>query len=177
MDTATIWQIRRRPGIGLLLFGFLLASIALIVSWWFIRALYHPEAHILGLAIGAIVGGLIPLHLGRGSTTSITATGELHFGFGQHPCLALPLTAIEEMRPIRAGLLQGIGIRCDPQQVRFLHRKGISYAHMHRWRRHLGVDLVLEFLTTADQDRIDSHRLPRLDRIAEAAGNAVGETE
>lgn len=171
MPTAPVaWAIHRRPHAAMWLWASALGAIALIASWWFVTRLYdHPYSDLIGFGVGLIVGGLIPLHIGRGGRCQIHDDGSLVYGFGTPFSIVVPLRAVTGLRMIRTGMLRGVGIDLPTDQIQFLHRKGLSPARCDAYRDNLGVAVVLEFLTADDLTVIAEWR----DRFRAGDGEAA----
>lgn len=93
----------------------------------------------LGLAAGVIFFAM------QGARVVVGANRVLTYSLHGRPNLAFDLALATAFRPLAEGLVHGVGVELsDPQQVRFLHKTGISPEQMRRWREQFGVDLVLE---------------------------------
>lgn len=161
-----VWRVRRPPARRLVAWSLALAAAFTAFSAVLVHGLLLEPSWLPGLVVGAAIGSLIPLSVLRGATATVDEAGTLAYGFGDRPGLAVPLEAITGWRIVRTGLLHGVGARVAPERVRFLHRKGLSYARLRRYERGLGTALVLEFLTEAD---LEALRALQADRGGEAA--------
>ena len=150
LPPGAIWQVRRFPARGLRIWCWILAAFALAAHALFLPLLTGPSTWWLGLAVGLLLGGLIPAHVLRGALCRVEADGTLRYGYRDRLRIAVPLRQVRAIRPVQAGLLRGIGLEIAPELVQFADRRGPGYAALHTWRRDLGVDLVLEFLLPED---------------------------
>jgi len=148
------WSVRRPPPRGVQALGWVIGIAFAAGGTALYLGVVEDASFATAAGVGLALGILIPLILRRGSIVRLHADGQLTYGFGAHPNLVLPLAAIRDMRWIEQGLLRGIGLDIDPQAVRFIHRKGVSYATMRQYRKATGLDLVLEFLTPEDLERL-----------------------
>jgi hypothetical protein len=155
-ESPLLWSVRRAPPRGVRILGWIVGLLFAIGGAWLLHSLLIEPSWPPAIAVGAALGLLIPLSLRGGATARVHASGELVYGFGRHPNVLVPLAAVQEWRLLDQGMLRGIGLRVEPQAVRFLHRKGISYATMRRYREQTGLDLVLEFLTPQDLERLQA---------------------
>lgn len=150
MDAGALpWRVRRPPGRRALAAATVLALVTGAGAAGLTRLLMlEPDWRIAG-GVGVALAVALLLTVARGAVAHLDAEGNLHFGFGI-PNLRVPLAAITGWRPVRTGALVGIGAAVDPARVTFLNRKGLSYRSLERYRRGLGVALVLEHLTADD---------------------------
>ena len=155
-DSPVVWSIRRPPPLGVRLLGWVLGAALTLGGAWLLRSLMlEPPAWWIALLVGSVFGVMIPLALGHGASARVHAGGELVYGYGRRPNALIPLAEITHWAMVDQGLVRGIGIKlARPEAVRFLHRKGISYATMRRYQETCGMDLVLEFLTRDDLDQL-----------------------
>ncbi|MDA3962487.1 MAG: hypothetical protein PF961_16995 [Planctomycetota bacterium] len=145
-----VWETRRPPAPAVRIISWVAGLIFGILGAALLNALMLEPDWRISIAVGCALGVLIPLGVGHGARARVHATGELVYGFGRHPNVVIPLSAISSWRMLSAGMTRGIGIEVGREQVHFTSRKGISYATMDRCRRLLQVDLLLEFLTEDD---------------------------
>lgn len=164
-DAPVLWTARRPPSAGVRALSWIVGAAFAAGAAWLFREIQAGAGWGLSIAVGSAFGLLIPLAMRSGAVIRIHADGRLAYGFGRHPNLVLPLRAVREATWVEVGTLRGIGLRIDPEEVRFIHRKGISYATMRRYREASGMDLVLEFLTPDDLERLRDLR----SRMSEAA--------
>lgn len=151
----SLWHVQRRPGRG---FTLVIAAVALalIVGSSIFGAMIHLERQPwFGLGVGILMAALFVAGLLRGSEASIDSDRMLTVSMGGKANLRLPLSAIVDGTMVRAGLLQGVGLRIDDySSIHFLHKSGINFPSMRRNRQRLGVDMVLEHLQPDDLARI-----------------------
>lgn len=99
----------------------------------------------LALVVGAVFAGTVAWFAMLGTRITVGSDGVLTYRLHGRPNLSFELRQAAAFCPVGQGLLVGIGVELtDPQAVRFLHKAGISPERMRRWKRELGVDLVLE---------------------------------
>jgi hypothetical protein len=97
------------------------------------------------IAVGAAIAAGTWWFAMQGTRVVVTADGMLTYALHGRMNLTVPLAAVAVFRPIGQGMIAGIGLELvDVQQVRFLHKGGISPQRMRGWRASSGVDLVLE---------------------------------
>jgi hypothetical protein len=152
-DATILWQARRPPGRG----AWIMAAIAGVVVGAGGGGLLHLLMLRPDWRIAAGVGGILCIavlaSIGRGALVQVDGQGILRFGFGT-PNLEVPLSDCSGWRLVRAGALTGVGMRVDPDRIRFLNRKGISRRRIEEQARTLGIGLVLEHLTADDLDQL-----------------------
>jgi len=148
------WSMRRRPPTRLLLTGCAIGLALGSFSAWLVPRLMLEPAPGLGIAVGVFLALLAPATLLRGALVEIDDDGELRYGFGREASLSVPLAAIAGWKLIDQGLLVGIGAQVEPQAVRFLSRRGPSYATLRRHEAALGSALVLEWLYPEDLEQL-----------------------
>ncbi len=153
-----VWQVHRRPPRRFLVWSAALALIAGVAGAILMRLLLIDPAWTGPMAMGAAVALVFFATAARGARASVDAAGVLRYGWGRRPALAVDLRDVTALRPVRVGLLAGIGLDVPPERVRFLHRAGPSPRRMRDDRVRLGVDLVLEHLGDSDLAAIENLR-------------------
>jgi len=149
------WSIHRPPHPKLRLWSWLLGLAIAGAGAFLLQALQlQPGSWWLAIAVGTALGILVPLSVAGGATLWLTRDGQVLYGYGHHPQIRFALDTVHAARPVATGALHGLGLELDPGVVELLHRKGMSYATMRRWRRGLGVDLVLEHFSAADWQQV-----------------------
>ncbi|HYE04026.1 MAG TPA: hypothetical protein VEL07_00785 [Planctomycetota bacterium] len=157
-DAPPAWQVHRRPPPRFMAWAGALALIAGAAGAALMRLLLIEPSWSGPLTMGVAVALAFLLTAARGARASVDAHGVLRYGWGHRPALELDLRDVVALRPVRRGLLAGVGLEIAPERVRFLHRAGPSPRRMRDDRRRLGVDLVLEHLDEADALAIDRLR-------------------
>lgn len=153
-DAPVLWEVRRAPTPRVRAIAWGAGIVFAVLGGALLQALMLQPDWRISLAVGVAIGILVPLGVGHGAVARVHADGTLLYGFGRHPTVLVPFAAIHEWRYLTTGITRGIGLRLDRGAVGFTSRKGISFATMDRARRHLGVDLLLEFLTEDDLARL-----------------------
>jgi hypothetical protein len=140
-------DVRARPQGGQRWFIIAVALAAGAGGFWLTQALDSATKPSFPLALGIAVGiaaGVIFFAF-QGARVVVGTDRVLVYSLHGRPNLAVPLDALGAIRHVEAGLVRGLGVEVpDPQQVRFLHKAGISPERMRRWREQIGYDLLLE---------------------------------
>lgn len=149
-----VWQTSRRAPRRMVVAVVALALLIALGSVFFTRMLMLVPGWHIPLAAGATLGALLLVFAPHRAIASVDEQGMLSYGWGDRMNLTVPLSRITGWRMISTGLLVGIGARVAPEDVAFLHRKGVSYRKMRQYADGLGTALVLEFLTQDDLERL-----------------------
>ena len=147
MASPDLLDERARPRGGQVWFIVVVAVLAGGGGTWLTRSLDAAvqPAWPLALGIGAGIALGVIFFAMQGSRITVGADRVLTYSLHGRANLAVDLAQVSAIRPVEAGLVRGLGLELsDPQQVRFLHKAGISPERMRAWREQFGVDLVLE---------------------------------
>jgi hypothetical protein len=158
---ATLLDVRARPQGGQRVFILIIALLAGAAGFWLTQAVDGAARPSVPLAVGIGCGialGVLFFAF-QGARVVVAADGILTYSLHGRPNLSVAVSAVTAIRPINDGLVRGLGLEfADPQQVRFLHKAGISPERMRRWREQYGVDLVLEGFHAAVGERLETLR-------------------
>lgn len=142
-----------------------------VAGCWLTRAVdSSPQpGWVLGVTVGIVLAAMVIGFAMLGTRVVVDELGVLTYSLHGRPNLSFDLPVAVTIRPVRQGIMQGIGIAfADPQAVRFLHKSGVSPERMRRWRDALGVDLVLEGFSAEAAEE-----LRRLQETLRPAGASV----
>lgn len=154
MSTTTIvWQIRRPPSRGAWIMAITIGLLVGLAGGCLLYLLMLRPNWFMAAGVGVFLCAAVLVSIGRGAMAQVDDQGTLRFGFGS-PNLEVPLSDCSGWRLVRSGALVGIGIRVNPDHIRFLNRKGISRSRIVEQDTAMGVGLVLEHLTAEDLDHL-----------------------
>lgn len=152
-DSVIVWETRRPPSRRAWIMAGIVAVLTGAAGGGLLMLLMLRPDWRIAVAVGAFLGLAVLASIGRGAMAQVDDQGILRYGFGT-PNLELPLSDCTGWRLVREGALYGVGMRIDPDHVRFLNRKGISRSRIVDQAAALGVGLVLEHLTAEDLDQL-----------------------
>jgi hypothetical protein len=160
MTTVTLWSVSRRCSNRALVMASVVGLIVALIAATLIRLLMAEPSWLISGAWGLALGLFLVLSVRQGAAARLIRTDDgtitLIYALRGHDSVAMPASAIHNLRMIRTGALTGIGIIGDGSTLEFRSRKGITRRHCDDWQQHLGVCLVLEHLTAADGQDLEA---------------------
>ena len=149
-DDQVLWQIRRRPHLGMLWWSLFLGVALGIGSALVVQALLIDRNMVIAATVGAGLGAFLVGSIYQGSEVRVERGGRLIYALRGADCVAVDLHHVTAMRHLQTGALSGIGLEAPLTALQFLSRKGVSRAHCESLQKHQGVAVVLEFLHPED---------------------------
>ncbi len=153
------WQVHRRPHRRMVVFASMLSVVMAAASVALINLLLVEPSPWISWPTGIVLGGLILQQVAQGAAVRIDGAGVLTYALRGKDNLVVDLHAVNAVRFVATGALQGVGLAVDPAAVTLMDRKGVSRAMLEAWHAELGTAVVLEFLTADDARQIDALRL------------------
>lgn len=155
---ASLWSVRRRPPPRFLAWTAIPATAVGAAAWLLIPRLMIEPSPWPGAAAGVVLAAAVLASVAQGSGARVEADGMLVYSLRGADMWRIPLAAVDGFAAVGAGMLAGVGLRCDPQAVEHLSRKGPTRAEHQRLHRDYGIGAVMEHLTAADLQALDALR-------------------